>query len=167
MWRAFMSLFKGKKTKNTGLAVAAVAAVSGGFVFGERSKANLDTICPAPKQLAYCAITKTEVDFMVIEGFRPQERQNKLFAQGRTEPGRKVTWTLNSKHTTGQVIDIAALIDGRITWEPEYYFKINDAFEECSEELNIDYTWGGTFKGRDYVHFETKVCFVQDTEADI
>lgn len=159
---------KKSKLKNTGLAVAAVAAVGGGmFQFGTRSNNNLETVCLSTQQLAQCAILKTEVDFMVIEGYRPQERQVELYAQGRTKPGRKVTWTLNSRHTSGRAIDIVALEGGEIDWSPEPYKEINKAFEACSQELDIEYVWGGTFKGRDWGHFETEQCFTEKQKVDI
>ena len=44
--------------------------------------------------------------FKVLEVFRTQERQNKLYAQGRTAPGARVTWTLQSDHTERLAFDI-------------------------------------------------------------
>lgn len=46
------------------------------------------------------------VNPLVVETYRSQARQNKLYAQGRTAPGNKVTWTRNSKHTTRKAIDV-------------------------------------------------------------
>ena len=155
------------KAKNTGLAVAVVAAVSGGFQFGARSNRNLETLCTAPQQLAQCMIEQTEIDFMVIEGYRSQERQNKLYAKGRTEAGKKVTWTLNSRHTSGRAFDIVALEGGEIDWSSAPYKEINKAAEKCSKLTGIDYIWGGTFSGRDWGHFETKACVVQSNEENI
>lgn len=43
----------------------------------------------------------------VTEGYRTQERQNTLYAQGRTTPGQVVTQTLKSRHTEGLAADIA------------------------------------------------------------
>ncbi len=45
-----------------------------------------------------------------MEGFRPQARQEFLYAQGRTAPGDVVTWTKSSKHTMGLAADVK--IDG-------------------------------------------------------
>lgn len=42
----------------------------------------------------------------LLEGFRPQLRQEHLYAQGRTTPGPVVTWTLNSAHTQGRAADL-------------------------------------------------------------
>jgi len=36
---------------------------------------------------------------------RSTERQHQLYAQGRTEPGPVVTWTLQSKHIRGRAFD--------------------------------------------------------------
>lgn len=46
----------------------------------------------------------------VVEGVRPQVRQDELFARGRTAPGPTVTWTRNSAHTRGAAVDVR--IDG-------------------------------------------------------
>jgi hypothetical protein len=46
----------------------------------------------------------------IVETHRPQERQDALFAQGRTRPGPVVTWTRTSKHTSGLAVDVR--IDG-------------------------------------------------------
>lgn len=157
-------LFK-NKAKKTVLTGGMIAAVAGGFTFGERSNKHLSTVCPAPQQLARCAIGKTNIDFMVIEGYRPQERQDELYAQGRTKAGKKVTWTLNSRHTSGLAIDIVALEGGEIEWAKEPYYEINEAFKTCSNELDIDYIWGGTFG--DFGHFETLECTVEKQKVDI
>jgi hypothetical protein len=49
-------------------------------------------------------------DVEVVETVRSQERQNSLFAQGRTSPGPVVTWTRASNHLTGRAADL--VIDG-------------------------------------------------------
>lgn len=50
------------------------------------------------------------LEVKVVEGFRPQSRQDQLFAQGRTTDGPVVTWTRNSQHTKGRAADL--VIDG-------------------------------------------------------
>ena len=51
-------------------------------------------------------IRRQGVNPLVVETYRSQARQNKLYAQGRTAPGNKVTWTRNSKHTTRKALDV-------------------------------------------------------------
>ena len=46
-------------------------------------------------------------DVIVVEGVRTIQRQRDLYAQGRTKPGKIVTWTMNSKHIGGLAVDLA------------------------------------------------------------
>jgi hypothetical protein len=46
----------------------------------------------------------------IVEAVRTPARQAALFAQGRTQPGPVVTWTLDSKHLSGNAVDVR--IDG-------------------------------------------------------
>lgn len=58
----------------------------------------------------------------ITETYRPQERQDELFAQGRTTPGRIVTWTRNSRHTLRKAWDFVVLNeDGSANWEYSAY----------------------------------------------
>ena len=41
----------------------------------------------------------------IICGLRPQAEQDRLYAQGRSRPGKIVTWTRVSKHNTGHAVD--------------------------------------------------------------
>ena len=52
-------------------------------------------------------------DVQVVETVRSQDRQDFLFAQGRTRAGDVVTWTRESAHTRGEAADVT--IDGAWT----------------------------------------------------
>lgn len=54
---------------------------------------------------------ETGRDVTVVEGVRSQERQDALYAQGRSTGGPVVTWTRHSQHSAGRAVDVA--IDGR------------------------------------------------------
>lgn len=85
----------------------------------------------------------------ITETYRSQERQNELYAQGRTSPGSIVTWTKNSRHTSRRAWDICQDIKG------EEYDNSKGFFKKCgaaASELNI--TWGGTWSTPDMPHFE-------------
>jgi peptidoglycan L-alanyl-D-glutamate endopeptidase CwlK len=45
----------------------------------------------------------------VSEVYRPQARQDALYAQGRTKKGPVVTWTRKSKHTERKAMDVYCL----------------------------------------------------------
>lgn len=48
-------------------------------------------------------------DFLIVESYRSQARQDELYQQGRTKQGPTVTWTKRSLHTLGLALDIAPL----------------------------------------------------------
>jgi peptidoglycan L-alanyl-D-glutamate endopeptidase CwlK len=54
-----------------------------------------------------------DVDIKIVCSLRSQAEQAKLYAQGRTIPGPRVTWTLRSKHSTGNAVDFGLFRDGR------------------------------------------------------
>jgi peptidoglycan L-alanyl-D-glutamate endopeptidase CwlK len=77
---------------------------------------------------------------------RTREEQERLYAQGRTDPGPIVTWTLNSAHVSGRAFDLT--IPGAAEYEDD-----PDAWEllgELGEALGLE--WGGTYG--DFGHFE-------------
>lgn len=83
----------------------------------------------------------------IFETYRPQARQDYLYAQGRTRPGDKVTWTLNSFHTTRRAVDV---IHKDLLWNaPESFWK---AIAEVGKSigLNAGYYWNK----QDKPHFQ-------------
>lgn len=57
----------------------------------------------------------------INETVRSQERQEWLYAQGRSRPGPVVTWTLNSNHASGRAADL--VIDGTYN-NPQGYARL-------------------------------------------
>jgi len=67
----------------------------------------------------------------VFETYRSQERQDELYAQGRTKPGRKVTWTRNSRHKKREAVDMVFIDkNGNYTWSGDWN-KLIDLGKEC------------------------------------
>lgn len=63
----------------------------------------------------------------VTETYRSPERQDALFAQGRSQPGPVVTWTRSSLHAQGRAADLQ--IDG--SWEnPAGYARLQQVARE-------------------------------------
>lgn len=118
------------------------------YRFGLRSKANLTGVHPDLVRVATRALELSPVDFTVTEGLRSPSRQKELFAQHKSQ-------TLRSRHITGHAIDVAALRDGKVTWNWQEYEEIAKAFKAAAAELCIDITWGGDWKSfKDGPHFE-------------
>lgn len=90
-----------------------------------------------------------DIPIRVTEVKRSQERQDQLYAQGRTAPGPIVTWTRTSAHLDGRAFDVT------IVGAPEYddWPEAWELLGEVGEELGLK--WGGHFQ--DYGHFELPV----------
>ena len=87
-------------------------------------------------------------DWVVISTYRDQELQNKLYAQGRTEPGKIVTWTPHSYHTSRKAFDIAIKEDGKIVWNSPKYCQLAEIGRAVG--LEAGYFW----KKRDAGHYQ-------------
>lgn len=111
------------------------------FKLSKRSLNNLQGVKPPLVAVVHRAIQITEVDFVVIEGVRTLKRQQELVNQGASQ-------TLNSKHLTGDAVDLAAWL-GTIRWELPLYFKIADAVKQAAIEQGVPVRWGGAWSIRD------------------
>lgn len=129
-----------------------------GHVFGDRSRTNLVGVHPRLIMVTERALILSPVDFFVNEGVRTPQRQKKLYAQGRTEPGKKVTWTLTSNHFKnartgyGHAIDVYAA-PFNPNQPPAVSRQIAEAFLRASNELDIPVRWGADWD-RDGVFYE-------------
>ncbi|MDD5353501.1 MAG: M15 family metallopeptidase [Candidatus Omnitrophica bacterium] len=57
-----------------------------------------------------------EIDYILTCTVRTLDEQKALYAQGRSKPGKIVTWTLNSKHLTGDAFDFCIMNNGKCDW---------------------------------------------------
>lgn len=83
---------------------------------------DLDHLHPTVREAARWVIQRLNDEgheFRLFEGFRTPQRQEYLYSQGRTRPGRIVTrarpW--NSYHQYGFAVDLVLFINGRWSWE--------------------------------------------------
>lgn len=90
-----------------------------------------------------------KVPFVVGIGVRTAEEQAKLYAQGRTAPGKVVTWVRVSNHQVkadgfGHAVDLWALDGlGHIDWNHTApYDSIKDAMFAAGRKLNVRLRWG-------------------------
>jgi peptidoglycan L-alanyl-D-glutamate endopeptidase CwlK len=90
------------------------------------------------------------IDFIVTCTTRTQEEQDRLYAQGRTIPGRIVTWTRKSKHVEGKAFDIVIMRNGKPVWNA----KDKDWLRAGEIGESVGLIWGGRFKKVDACHFE-------------
>ena len=123
------------------------------WIADPRSEKNLATVQPQLQRLGRELLRRLAAEgltFKVIQGRRTAQEQAALYAIGRTKPGRKVTWTLKSRHITGRAIDIALFQGKNVVWESKHYNRAG----EIGEQLGL--VWGGRWKGgkTDRPHFE-------------
>ena len=109
-----------------------------GFDFSTRSLRNLGEVDAGLQRVAHLALSKTVVDFGVIEGTRTLAEQRKLVAKGASQ-------TLNSKHRTGDAIDVLAYIGADHSWEVKHFLKIATAFVYAAVEAGVAVRWGGAW----------------------
>lgn len=112
------------------------------FKLSSRSKEKLKGVNSELIRVVLRAIEITTVDFAVVQGVRTQAEQDALYEQGRTKPGPIVTWTRNSKHIGGNAVDLAAFVNGSISWSPQYYDDIALAMKQAARELGVKIGWG-------------------------
>lgn len=96
------------------------------------------------------------IDVLIYCTYRSAKEQKDLYALGRTKPGKKVTWTLKSKHNNtlekkpaSLAFDCVPLRMGKPDWEAsKTYERMGEIGEACG------LVWGGRWKGKDSPHFE-------------
>lgn len=109
------------------------------FKLGATSLARLKGVHPDLVKVVKRAIELTPIDFTVLEGLRTKERQKQLVAKGASK-------TMNSRHLTGDAVDIAPLVDGKVTWDWKYYNQLAPIIKQAAKELGINIEWGGDWK---------------------
>jgi len=127
------------------------------FAFGNTSLQRLSTCHRDLQIIANEVIKCTDVDFGIAEGHRSVERQQELYAKGRTKPGPKVTnidgVTKIGKHNLkpSMAIDIYAFINGKAVWHGETITYIMGMFIAVSEilfregKISHKLRWGGNW----------------------
>ena len=126
--------------------------------FGRRSKKHLAT-CDERLQKVLKEVIK-HVDCAVIEGHRSEERQNKLYEEGKT----KVYWP-NGRHNASpsKAVDV---VPYPIDWDDRERFHLFAGFViGIAKSMGITLRWGGDWdqdwtvmdnKFDDFPHFEIK-----------
>lgn len=101
------------------------------------------------------------LNVLITETYRSQERQDYLYQQGRSRPGKVVTWTRSSRHTSRRAWDICKNVKGQ-EYSDVSFFKRCGAI---AAELGI--TWGGTWKSSpDTPHFEIDASWKEPVKEE-
>ena len=130
----------------------------------QRTESNLATLHPDVQKRFRLFLTEAQalaetkgLEYKVISGTRSWEEQERIYAQGRTTPGKIVTKAPpgHSMHNFGLAIDCGVFRGGKYLdeAEPKTASAMHKAASELAKEHGI--RWGGNFKSIiDEPHFE-------------
>ena len=135
-------------------------------VLDERSAKNVATLHMKVQQLfrnwiAECQVVAAahDYEYKAISGNRTWEEQAKIYAQGRTAPGKIVTNAKPgySNHNYGIAVDMGVFKAGKYldASSPSEAEAFHRKAAQIAEKYNIE--WGGSWSSfKDYPHFEYK-----------
>jgi peptidoglycan LD-endopeptidase CwlK len=114
------------------------------------------------KFIAEC--DKVGIDVIITSTYRSVDEQDKLYRQGRSAPGNRVTNVKggDSFHNWRVAFDFAPLKHGKIDWgDVDLFKRCGEIAESCGLE------WGGSWKNfKDYPHCQyTQGLTVADFKA--
>jgi peptidoglycan L-alanyl-D-glutamate endopeptidase CwlK len=106
----------------------------------------------ADKARALLALAAGEgIDLLVTSTLRTFAEQAVIYAQGRSQPGKRVTNARpgQSWHNFGLAFDVVPLVAGKPVWNAPCWDRIG------ALGRSLDLTWGGDFRSfKDRPHFE-------------
>lgn len=124
---------------------------------------KLDDLSARFRPLAFellARLTEQGLVVMIIDTLRTRAEQEQNIARG-------VSWTLNSKHLTGDAIDLCPYQQWQQYGPKKLNWDASDpawaAMGRIGEELGL--VWGGRWKQRDLGHFEYSVPVSSSTRT--
>lgn len=85
------------------------------------------------------AQSNPRLSFIGTCGLRTAAQQRELLASGAST-------TMDSRHLSGHAYDIAATINGRLSWDWPLYYQLASVIKQAAAELNVPVEWGGDWK---------------------
>ena len=116
---------------------------------------RLNGVHPKLQAIVLLAAAQLEYPFNVSEGVRTQERQNQMYAEGKSK-------TKKGKHLIqsdgyGHAVDLYPLTDDRKQIDWACFPKFVEDMKSFAQQLGYDITCGADWKTfRDSPHFELK-----------
>jgi peptidoglycan L-alanyl-D-glutamate endopeptidase CwlK len=115
------------------------------FAFGKTSLARLVHLRPELRNVCMEAIKISLVDMTVVQTIRSIDEQRRNVANGNSR-------TMKSKHLPqvdgfAWAVDLAAFVNGKISWEPGYYADIAFAMDQAATKLGLamHVRWGAAW----------------------
>jgi peptidoglycan L-alanyl-D-glutamate endopeptidase CwlK len=112
------------------------------------SMSRLKEVKPDLQKLVLEVAKRSSINFVITDGVRTKLRQEELFKTGKSR-------TMNSKHLTGDAVDVAIIVNNKAVWDKQSYTNLSVIFKEVAKELGIGIRWGGDFRNFfDGPHYE-------------
>lgn len=108
------------------------------WVLSARSEFNLVGVNSQLVQVARKALGWSDVDFAVTDGVRTLEEQRALVAAGASR-------TMESKHLTGDAIDLVPFVGDNLRWEMPVICTMAAAVRAAAVDLGVKLRWGGAW----------------------
>ena len=109
------------------------------FKFGKNSEKQLATVKPELQKVARRALEISPHDFTIVQGIRTVVQSAQNIANGTSflsNPNK-------SKHITGDALDFAPFINGKIDWNDyEVFWAVKKAFQQAGQELGVKLRFG-------------------------
>lgn len=105
-------------------------------------------------EISDLALTISIIDFGIPDhgGLRTRDEQYQLYKDGLSKCDGH---SKESKHQSGNAIDVYAYVDGAASWEIEHLSMVAAAMLQAANILGYKLKWGGLWrKFRDMPHFE-------------
>lgn len=115
----------------------------------------------SPVKEACLELLKRHPEIRTTETLRSAERQAELYAQGRTKPGKIVTWVKHSNHQDGVAFDIC--FKGATPYPSS--IALWNAVAATASTLGLD--WGYALWKEDKPHFQGKAHPVEKPSKDL
>uniref|UniRef100_A0A6M3JZY2 Putative structural protein n=1 Tax=viral metagenome TaxID=1070528 RepID=A0A6M3JZY2_9ZZZZ len=136
----------------------------GKYSFGTKSEMSLSTCDFALQNIARQALALGLIDFMIIEGYRTDEKQHEYFIEKKSKVDAGNPKAMHNKKPLSKAMDCVPYINGNLSWNKLHCCCLG--FMILSVAANLGYTirWGGNWDMdgepitdqdfQDLVHFE-------------
>ena len=130
------------------------------FKLSQRSLDKLEGVDERLVAVVKYAIAATKVDFGVVCGLRTIDEQRELVASGASQ-------TMNSKHISGNAVDLMAYIGSRASWELNLYDDIADAMKQGAQQVGVDVRWGAAWQVDSIAHWKGTMAGAMNDYIDL
>lgn len=120
------------------------------FKFSQKSLNNLQGVKPELVKVVKRALELSPVDFGVREGLRTVEQQRENVSKG-------VSQTMNSKHITGDAVDLyPSVLPAGWQTNPKVWLPVLNAVKQAADEQGVKLRYGINWKNDPNLPIETK-----------